>query len=114
MPEDKSKIEGMYYGVIPTSKTKSITYAVEFKTNKSARLLIFQENKPNPKIFHGKWLTTKDDIIILYFENHIPASEFFKKRDNGNLSILQRNKQPFKGALYDYMVLEKIAESELP
>lgn len=108
---DATKIEGLYVGSFFTSKTnpkKTLTYAVEFNEDKTARLLIFKNEEKTPSIFYGKWLKSKDNVIILYFENRILASEFFLKRPDGSLSILQANRKEYTGELYDYMHLIKL------
>lgn len=108
---DTAKIEGLYVGSFFTSKTnsdKNLTYAVEFHKDKTARLLIFKNEETVPSIFPGKWLKSKDEVIILYFENRVLASEFFLKRPDGSLSILQANRKEYTGELYEYMHLIKL------
>ena len=80
----------------------------EFHSDKTARLLIFKNQNEKPTIFNGKWLKTKDEIIILYFERGFPDSEFFKKRADGNLSILKSNRTEYQGDLHDYMIAVKV------
>ncbi|MBQ7613350.1 MAG: hypothetical protein IJU92_09865 [Spirochaetaceae bacterium] len=108
---NRDRIEGTYIAsFLPSSMTsgQEVIYTVQFFQDKTARLLIFKGTSENPSIFRGKWLETKEHIIILYFENSVLSSEFFKKRADGNLSILRANRTEYTGDLYDYMVAEKI------
>ena len=109
--QDLQAIEGLYVATFFTSKTnpnKTLTMGFEFHSDKTARLLIFKNQNEKPTIFNGKWLKTKDEIIILYFERGFPDSEFFKKRTDGNLSILKSNHTEYQGDLHDYMIAVKV------
>lgn len=108
---NRDRIAGLYVASFFTdthNAKKILTYAVEFFENKTARLMIFKNEAAAPDIFVGKWLVTKDAVIILYFENPLLASEFFKKRPDGNLSILRSDRSEYTGAAFDYMLAEKI------
>ncbi|MEL3903863.1 MAG: hypothetical protein P1P63_01930 [Treponemataceae bacterium] len=110
-PANTQAVEGLYVATFFTSKTNSekiLTAGFEFFADKTARLLIFKNGNKTPSIFHGKWLIAQDGVIILYFKNGFPNSEFFKKRADGNLSILQSNRTEYRDDRYDYMVAEKI------
>lgn len=108
---DLQVIPGTYVAVLYGGKhtsTKQLTYSVQFFENKQARLLVFKDDSKQPSVFWGKWLQTSDNVIILYFDNRAMASEFFKKRSDGNLSILQANRKEYEGQMYEYMVAIKI------
>lgn len=106
--ENKNKIEGTYMASFFLKKDKILTYVVQFFENKTAKLMIFKNKNVEPTVFKGFWLETKEKTITLYFKDSILSSEFFKKRPDGNLSILKEDKTEFEGELYEYMTAIKI------
>ena len=104
-PEDP--FLGVYAVQFPPSKHGTITYSVEFKADKTARVLIFKNENPQPRIHSGRWLVSKDGVIVLYFSQTVP-SEFFLKNDDGTLSLLDGMRRPYKDRLGEIMKLEKL------
>lgn len=99
---------------IPPKKGITV-YSVEFKADKTARVLLFKKavnsvkhiEQESPDIIRGKWLRNSEGIIILYFSGNIP-SEFFSINKDGSLSILDENKKPYGGNLKELFILKKI------
>ena len=104
-PEDP--FLGVYAVQFPPSKHGTITYSVEFKADKTARVLIFKNENPQPRIHSGHWLVSKDGVIVLYFSQTVP-SEFFLKNDDGTLSLLDGMRRPYKDRLGEIMKLKKL------
>lgn len=98
---------GVYVMDLPSSRSGITSYSVEFKADKTARVLLFKEGRTEPEISHGKWLIAKDGIIILYFEQSVP-SEFFIKNEDGSLSFLNSQRKPYSGELGELLVLRKV------
>ena len=105
--EPQDPFLGVYAVQFPPSKHGTITYSVEFKADKTARVLIFKNENPQPRIHSGRWLVSKDGIIILYFSQTVPP-EFFLKNDDGTLSLLDGMRRPYKDRLGEIMKLEKL------
>ncbi len=99
---------------IPPKKGIAV-YSVEFKADRSARVLLFKTavnsekdiSPEAPDIISGKWLRDSEGIIILYFSGNIP-SEFFSINQDGSLSILNENKKPYGDNLKEVLILKKI------
>ena len=116
-PEPEDPFLGLYVMDLPafrsgtsrsgTSRSGITSYSVEFKADQTARVLLFKEGRTEPEISHGKWLISKDGIIILYFEQNI-LSEFFIKNEDGSLSFLNAQRKPYSGDLAELLILHKI------
>ena len=111
-PEPEDPFLGLYVMDLPafrsgTSRNGITSYSVEFKADQTARVLLFKEGRTEPEISHGKWLISKDGIIILYFEQNI-LSEFFIKNEDGSLSFLNAQRKPYSGELAELLILRKI------
>ncbi len=113
-PEKKAEIKkDPFLGVYSMNLTKSLkgitSYSVEFKKDKTARVIIFKKNRKKPKIYHGKYLFSKKNknIIVLYFPKNVP-SEFLLRHNDGSLSILDENKKLYKGKKAKIFKLSKI------
>ncbi len=104
---EKDNFLGIYTVRLPGSKYGAITYSVEFKSDKTARVLIFKDKEKTPQIRFGKWLITKSGIITLYFTELVP-SEFFKKNADGSLSFLNEQKQEYSGGQNEILKLKRI------
>lgn len=104
----KDSFLGVYFAEFPTKKNGISVYSVEFKADKSARVLLFRHEE-KPTIIHGKWLTAEDGIIILYFPNNTP-SEFFLQNEDGSLSFLDGNKKTYAGSVKDILTLRKLRQ----
>ena len=106
-PEPEDPFLGLYVMDLPASRNGITSYSVEFKADQTARVLLFKEGRTEPEISHGKWLISKDGIIILYFEQNI-LSEFFIKNEDGSLSFLNAQRKPYSGELAELLILRKI------
>lgn len=92
---------------LPSSRSGITSYSVEFKADKTARVLLFKTERSEPEILQGKWLISRDGIVILYFSQNVP-SEFFIKNEDGSLSFLNSQRKPYSGELGELLVLRKV------
>ncbi len=114
-PEPKEKVIkkntflGVYSMQFDKPKKGLLSYSVEFKKDKKARVIIFKKNRKKPILINGKYLFSKKNkkIVILYFPKNIP-SEFFFKNNDGSLSLLDQNKKKYKGNKGKIFILKKI------
>lgn len=87
----KKGFYGVYSAEFDTYYMGLDSYAVEFKEDKTARVIMFKIGNTKPHIVFGNWLLDKNDFIVLYFSNSLP-SEYFGKNEDGTICILDKNK----------------------